>query len=91
MARLVALLGDSSNHGGSIVTSNQNGSVSAERKVIPVEGALFSCPVHGHGTTEIHGNLDDKWLINGKKVVLEGSTAGCGAAIISSATKTFGR
>jgi len=88
--RLIALLGDSSNHGGSIVSTNQDGSVKAEGKVIPVEGAIFQCPIESHGNTEIHGNLDDDWFINGKKVVLEGSIAGCGAVIISSAMKTYG-
>jgi len=90
MSRKVALLGDSSNHGGSIITSNQDGTVKAEGKEIPVEGAMFSCPIEEHGVTAITSNLDDDWFINGKKVVLEGSVAGCGAVIISSAVKTFG-
>ena len=89
--RLVALEGDTSSHGGFIKTSNQDGSVKAEGKEIAVEGAIFSCPITGHGDTEIHGNLDNNWTINSKKVVLEGSTAGCGAVIISSANKTFGK
>lgn len=88
--KLVALLGDTSSHGGSITDSNQNGSVKAEGIEIAVEGALHSCPVDGHGTTEIHGSLDEDWFINGKKVVLNGSVADCGAVIISSATKTYG-
>lgn len=90
MSRLVALLGDSSSHGGVIITSNNDGTVKAEGKAIPVNGALHSCPIEGHGVTPINSNLDEDWFINGKKVVLEGSIAGCGAVIISSAIKTFG-
>ena len=90
MSRKVALLGDGSSHGGSIISSGQDGSVKAEGKEIPVAGAMHSCPIEDHGVTAINSNLDDNWLINGKKVVLEGSVAGCGAVIISSAVKTFG-
>jgi len=86
--RKVALLGDSSSHGGTIITSNQDGSVKAETKVIPVQGAILSCPIHG--PSSITSNLDEDWLINGKKVVLDGSVASCGATIVSSALKTFG-
>ena len=86
--RKVALLGDSSSHGGSISSSNQDGTVKAEGKVIPVQGAILSCPIHG--PQPINSNLDEDWLINGKKVVLDGSQAACGAIIIASSTKTFG-
>jgi len=89
--RAVARIGDSSTHGGSIITSNQDGSVKAEGKEIAVEGALFSCPIEGHDVTSITSNLDNDWTVNGKKVVLDGSVAGCGARIIATATKTFGK
>ncbi len=88
--RLVALLGDTSSHAGTITTSNQDGTVKAEGKVIPVDGALHSCPIQGHGVTTITTNLDEDFNINGKKVVLDESKAGCGASIIASSIKTYG-
>lgn len=88
MSRKVALLGDTSDHGGSITVSNQDGTVYAEGKVIPVSGATLNCPIHGNQS--IINNLDNNWLINGKKVVLDASLAACGAKIIASAVKTFG-
>jgi len=88
MSRAVARVGDTCDHGGSIISSNQDGSVKAEGKEVAVEGAVLNCSIHGQ--TEIHGNLDDNWTVNGKKVVLDGSVADCGAVIIASASRTFG-
>lgn len=89
--RLVALLGDTSDHGGTITSSNQDGTVTAEGKQVCVDGAILNCPIPGHGPNSINSNLDNDWEINGKKVVLDGSKASCGASIISSATRTFGK
>lgn len=86
--RKVGLLGDSSTHGGTIISSNQDGTVIVENKQQCVSGALHSCPLEGHGITAITGNLSVKTRVNGKLLVLHGSTAGCGASIISSAIKT---
>jgi len=92
MSRLIARKGDGSSHGATIFFTNQDGTVFCEGKEVAVEGAKlnshYSEPVHV--TPEIHNNLASKLFVNGKKVVLDGSIADCGAEIISSATKTYG-
>ena len=86
--RKVAKLGDSSSHGGSITSSNTDHRTFVEGAEICVKGAILSCPIHGN--QPIIGNLDNDWYVNGKKVVLDGSTAACGASIIASCKKTYG-
>jgi len=86
--RKVAKLGDSSSHGGNISNSNTNHTVFVERNEICVDGAILSCPIHG--SQPITGNLSVKWYANSRKVVLDGSTAACGASIIASCIKTYG-
>jgi len=79
-ARRVACVWDISTHGGTIITSNQNGTVFAKGSEIAVNRAQHSCPIEGHGTTEI-SSIISKTFINGKLVITEGATAGCGAII----------
>jgi len=90
--RALARLGDGSNHGATIATSGQDGTVFCEGKEVAVDGATlnshYSDPVHVN--PPITGNLATTLFINGKAVVLNGSTATCGAVIIAGATKTFG-
>lgn len=80
MAKKIALKGDFSDHGGIIITSNQDGTLDVGGIEVAVEGAVLACPIHGN--QEIHGNLAETFLVNGKKVVLEGSLADCGAQIM---------
>lgn len=79
-ARVVACVGDSSSHGGHIVSSGQDGKCLCGGSVVAVQGALHSCPVEGHGTTEITPIIQ-KTRVNGKLIITEGSRAGCGAII----------
>jgi uncharacterized Zn-binding protein involved in type VI secretion len=75
----IARLGDTSNHGGTIITAtsrfNVNGIVAA------VNGDLHSCPIPGHGITPLSSSLTLK--SNGQPVIQIGDLAGCGAAIIT--------
>jgi uncharacterized Zn-binding protein involved in type VI secretion len=87
--RKVALLGDTTSHGGTINVSNQDGTVKAEGKEVLVKGASFYCPVDDR-IAYIVSNLDDDLKVNGKEVVLDGSVADCGATVIASSEKTFG-
>jgi len=90
--RKIARLGDSSDHGAVIATHGQDGSVFCEDAIVAVNGASlashYSDPTHVNPI--INSNLATKLFINGKAVVLNGSIATCGAAIIAGATKTFG-
>jgi uncharacterized Zn-binding protein involved in type VI secretion len=80
-AKIVAVLGDGSTHGGTIVSTNQDGRATLANIAIAVYGANHSCPIIGHGTTTIEENCSTVTTINGKAVVIYGSVAGCGAII----------
>ena len=92
MSRAIARLGDSTDHGVNIITTNQDGTVFCEGKEVAVSGATiaahFSDPTHP--VNPILTNLATKLFINGKAVVLIGSIANCGAVVNSGAAKTFG-
>lgn len=76
----IACIGDSSSHGGTIISSGQDGNGTAKGQIIAVQGAMHSCPIHGHGTTPITV-ITTKTKYNGKLIVTEGAVAGCGATI----------
>lgn len=77
----IACLGDPSTHGGSIITSNADGTMKAAGTVVSVHGASHSCPIPGHGVTSISA-ITTKSKHNGKLILTEGAVAGCGAVII---------
>lgn len=77
-ARRVACVGDGATHPGQIITSGQDGTVFAGGAEIAVNGAMFSCAIEGHGTTQIT-SIIKKTYINGKLIVTEGAVSGCGA------------
>jgi uncharacterized Zn-binding protein involved in type VI secretion len=79
-ARRVACVGDTSTHGGSIITSNQDGTLKVNGLIVAVDGAQFSCPIDGHGVTSIT-SIIQKTRQNGKLIVTEGAFSGCGALI----------
>jgi uncharacterized Zn-binding protein involved in type VI secretion len=78
----IALLGDSSSHGGSISTSNQDGTLKVGGVEVAVEGAMHVCPIQNHGTTAITA-VTTKSFHNGKLILTFGAVAGCGAVIAS--------
>lgn len=87
-AGYVACVGDESDHGGYISTSNQDGTVSAGGDVIAVNGAMHVCPITGHGTTAITA-ITTKSYINGKLILTYQAVAGCGAKIYPPDRKVY--
>jgi len=80
MSKRIACVGDISNHGGVITTSNQDGSFLVGGIEVAVNGALHSCPIDDHGVTSIIA-IVNKTKLNGKLIITEGAVAGCGAII----------
>lgn len=80
MGSYVACKGDGSSHGGSAITSGQDGTVKVGGSEVAVDGALHSCPIDGHGTTSITA-ITTKSNVNGKLIVTQGAVAGCGTVI----------
>lgn len=82
---LVIRLGDTSTHGGAMVTSSSKSP--AEGPNICRLGDLLACPLPGHGTNPVIEASPDS-LCEGKQIAREGDHTACGAALISGATKT---
>jgi len=76
----IALLGDVSSHGGTVITSGQDNSLLAVGGIVAVEGALHECVIVGHGVTSIIATTV-KTFHNGKLILTNGAKAGCGALI----------
>ncbi len=85
MSRQIARLGDPSSHGGTIITSSNT--VLADGIGIARQGDLHSCPIPGHGVTELFSDSVTK--VEGHSVIRVGDTAGCGAVISSGSMKSF--
>lgn len=88
MAKKVAVKGDSSTHGGVVVTSGQDGTLTVAGQEVAVQGAMHACPIQGHGTTSITA-VTIKSFQNGKLIVTEGAVAGCGAVIQPTDRKVY--
>lgn len=76
----VIRLGDSTTHGGKVVSATANSSVNGIQ--IARLGDKVVCPIKGHGVTTIVEG-DPNWLIDGIPVALEGHKTSCGASLIS--------
>jgi uncharacterized Zn-binding protein involved in type VI secretion len=81
--RGVIRIGDSTSHGGKVVTG-QDASIVMGRAVACV-GDKCTCPKSGHNNCVIIEG-DDKVQINGRAVAFDGHKISCGATLISSAT-----
>ena len=88
MGKRVACIGDSSDHGGTITSHNQDGLLKVSGVVLAVEGASHSCPIDGHGTTTISA-ITLKSYHNGKLILTTGAVAGCGAAMVPPDRKLY--
>lgn len=79
-AKIVAVVGDTSTHGGSIITSGQDGSLTVGGIPVAVEGCQFNCPEHGLRTVTA---VITKTRHNGKLVITMDAVVSCGAKIIA--------
>jgi uncharacterized Zn-binding protein involved in type VI secretion len=75
----VARLGDTSSHGGTIISASSN--LTADGKGVARAGDMHSCPITGHGVTPLSSSSTK--TNGGKSIVRVGDTAGCGAVINS--------
>lgn len=81
---LIARIGDTSTHGGAIVTSASKSH--CEGPLIAREGDILNCPLHGPNPIVGHST---KLMCEGKFVARHGDATACGATLISGATKSF--
>ncbi len=86
MARPQARLGDSSSHGGTIIT----GSLTTMVNGMPVArmGDMHACPIPYHGVTPIvTGSL--RTTTDGRPNAGVGDVTGCGAVIVTGSLDTM--
>jgi uncharacterized Zn-binding protein involved in type VI secretion len=72
----VARLGDTSSHGGAIVTASTN--VRANGQGVARQGDILQCPSHGPKALTA---ITTKTRVNGRLVITVGAHAACGAVI----------
>ena len=73
----IARLGDTSDHGGTIITGSATFLANGLKGCI--DGDLHSCPIRDHGVTAINGTAN--FTSNDKRGIKVGDRAGCGATI----------
>lgn len=78
MSNFVACVGDTSSHGGEIISAGTSIVFLANGDQVCVHGAVLDCPEHGH--VAIAGNATIG-KIGGVVIVKEGALASCGAVI----------
>lgn len=81
---LLVRLGDTSTHGGAVVTSSARTPV--EGPNVARIGDILMCPLHGPSAI-IQGSPNV--LAEGKEIARHGDACACGAALISGAAKTL--
>jgi len=85
----IALLGDPSDHGGTLITTNQeNDKFKVNGIPVCVEGCLHSCPIQGHGVTAVSARTIKSYC-NGKLIITYEAVAGCGAVITPPDRKVY--
>jgi uncharacterized Zn-binding protein involved in type VI secretion len=67
-------------HGGTLVSTNQDDRASTNNIPVCVNGCDHSCPIPGHGITQVSA-VTTRSFINGKLIITYGAVAGCGATI----------
>jgi uncharacterized Zn-binding protein involved in type VI secretion len=80
VGKKIACLGDSSNHGGTLISTNQDGRLTVKDIQVCVNGCSHSCPIPGHGVTSVTA-VAVKSFDNNQLIITEGAQAGCGAVI----------
>ncbi len=80
----VIRLGDTSSHGGSMVSAS--GKFTVNGKVVCVNGDSHDCPIPFHGTTSV--SSANSLTSGGQPVVRTGDSAGCGAVLSSGSPNT---
>ena len=83
----VSRIGDTSSHGGYLISTPITG-VFVDTILPGVIGAMHACPIPGHGVTPIVSSPIMNVLIEGIPAAMVGSIAGCGAVMVTGSPTT---
>lgn len=81
---LCVRLGDTSTHGGEVVTGAPKWDCEGDGKLIARVGDILDCPIHGPNPI-VTGSPN--WKCEEMPIARHGDTTQCGAALISGAEK----
>jgi uncharacterized Zn-binding protein involved in type VI secretion len=87
MGRPFIVIGDSTDHGGTVVGSS--GTTDTHGKRIARVGDQVTCPRRGHGTTVIVSG-DPTMIIDGQPAARHGDKTACGATLIAAQAVSSG-
>jgi uncharacterized Zn-binding protein involved in type VI secretion len=87
MGRPFIVIGDSTDHGGTVVGSS--GTTDTHGKRIARVGDQVTCPHRGHGTTVIVSG-DPTMIIDGQPAARHGDKTACGATLIAAQAVSSG-
>lgn len=87
MGRPFIVLGDTTDHGGTVVEAS--GTTDTQGKRIARVGDQVTCPKRNHGTTVIVSG-DATMIIDGKPAARHGDKCACGATLIAAQAITTG-
>jgi uncharacterized Zn-binding protein involved in type VI secretion len=82
MSKGFVLLGDSTTHGGQVISASSTMIINGKK--VALLGDQISCPLIGHGINAIVEGSPE-WTSDGKAVVVDGCRCACGCQVISSA------
>lgn len=82
MSRPFILLGDTTSHGGTVVSASS--SSDCDGKGIARVGDKVTCPHSGHGRVTVIATGDPTAMIDGKPAARHGDKTACGAMLIAS-------
>ena len=81
MSKGIIRLGDSTTHGGTVITATST--MTIDGKAVVLVGDLVSCPLPGHGVNPIIEG-SPAWTSDGKQVAVDGCRTACGCTLITS-------
>ena len=87
MSRPVILVGDKTDHGGTVISGAPTSDV--DGRLIARVGDQVTCPKKGHGGTTVIASGDPTCMIDGAPVARHGDKTACGATLIASQSVTF--
>jgi len=83
MAQPIARLGDTSSHGGQIISAS--GNVFCDGAQVARHGDILQCPAHGaQPINSISGGVS----VNGRRILTVGAVANCGATITTGSARS---
>ncbi|WP_078120455.1 PAAR domain-containing protein [Thiosocius teredinicola] len=86
MTRPFILLGDKTDHGGTVITASESSDCNG--RGIARVGDKVTCPKKGHGRVVVIATGDPTAIIDGQPAARHGDKTSCGATLIASQTLT---